>query len=467
MEPDLDRLFDFESHGGLFPQFEGIWDPVYEEAHRVAQRTSAEVRGRARVGLHLTHPLSFAALFLAFAREEVDLFLFNPSWGRVELDTARRLADVHVEVKDTAAGVFESGFAQASAGSQSIEMGQNKLRVMIPTGGSSGRIRFAIHDWSTLAAAAYGFQQHVSCERMAGHCVLPLYHVSGFMQLVRALLTMGSVVFGRLESFAEGHELLLQESREVRFLSLVATQLERLLREEENVGRLRDYRAIFLGGGPVSVGLLEKARLLGLPLALTYGMTETGAQVATLLPEQFLEGETHQGRALPHVRLDIVDETKPSVRMPPDEVGLIEILGTSLFRGYFGESSAKSSVSILTADLGKIDSAGHLTVLGRADRVVITGGEKVNLREVEMVFEKSGFVRDVHAFGTDDREWGKLLAVAYVPQDEAIGEDLLKEMIGRELARYKIPKKWIRLVEIPRNAAGKVLRESLSANAGI
>ena len=56
-----------------------------------------------------------------------------------------------------------------------------------------------MHDWSSLAAAAYGFQQHLSCERMAGHCLLPLYHVSGFMQLLRALLTMGSLVFGRLE----------------------------------------------------------------------------------------------------------------------------------------------------------------------------------------------------------------------------------------------------------------------------
>jgi len=432
-----------------------MWDPVFDAAHLLADRVRDSGEGRKRVGLLVTHPLSFAALFLAFAREEVDLFLFNPTWGRVELDTARRISDLHFEISDRSAGVFKCEQSASARRAAKAETGVNKLRVMIPTGGSSGRIRFAIHDWSTLAAATYGFQQHLSCERMAGHCVLPLYHVSGFMQLVRALLTMGSVVFGSLESFAQEHDLLLQEKQDVRFVSLVSTQLERLLRDERNVDKLRDYRAIFLGGGPAPIGLLEKSKELRLPLALTYGMTETGAQVATLLPEQFQAGEVHQGRALPHIRLDIVNEEQPSERMPVGEVGLIQVLGTSLFRGYYGDSFAQGSLSVLTTDLGKLDAAGHLTVLGRADRVLISGGEKVNLREIELVFEASGLVRDVHAFGQEDQEWGQLLAVAYVPQDSAVGVEILKEMIGRELSNFKMPKKWIRLDSIPRNDAGK------------
>ncbi|MDQ8180208.1 AMP-binding protein [Pelagicoccus sp. SDUM812005] len=466
MEPDLDRLFDFESHGGLFPQFEGVWDAVYESARNYADLVKGSGPGRKRVAITAAHPLSFAALFLAFAREEVDLFLFNPTWGRVELDTARRVSDAHFEVSDREPGEFLFQRNDGAEASEQVEMGANRLRVMIPTGGTSGRIRFAIHDWSTLAAAAYGFQQHLSCSKMAGHCVLPLYHVSGFMQLVRALLTMGMVVFGRIESFAVEHALLLKESRDVRFLSLVATQLERLLRDESNVARLREYRAIFVGGGPAPVGLLEKARRLRLPLAPTYGMTETAAQVATLAPEQFLAGESHHGRALPHVRIDIVNEEMASERMPAGEVGLIQVLGMSLFRGYYGDGSKLSNLSILTTDLGRMDAAGHLTVLGRADRVVITGGEKVNLREVEIVFEESGLVSDVHAFGLADREWGELLAVAYVPQDRGVGEDVLREVIARELSNYKMPKKWIRLGEIPRNEAGKPMLRELEAKIG-
>ncbi|EDY81251.1 AMP-binding enzyme, putative [Verrucomicrobiia bacterium DG1235] len=414
-----------------------------------------------------THSLSFAALFLAFSREEVDLFLFNPTWGRTEMDTGRRLADCHFEIQDKGPGEFFHVRNPSAPAGKSVEMRVNKLRVMIPTGGSSGRIRFAIHDWSTLAAATYGFQQHLSCERMAGHCVLPLYHVSGFMQLVRALLTMGSVVFGRIDTFAQGHDLLGAEKKEVRFLSLVATQLERLLQDEANVERLREYRAVFIGGGPASVGLLEKARILRLPLAPTYGMTETGAQVATLSPDQFLAGETHFGRALPHVRIDIVDEEASSELLPTGQVGLIRILGTSLFRGYYDDGDSKPSQSILTSDLGHLDDAGHLSVLGRADRVVITGGEKVNLREIEFVFEGSGMVRDVFAFGVADREWGELLSIAYVPQDSGIGEGALKELIGKELSNYKMPKKWIRLDRIPRNEAGKPLLREIESSVNV
>ena len=144
---------------------------------------------------------------------------------------------------------------------------------------------------------------------------------------------------------------------------------------------------------------------------------------------------------------------------------MIQVLGTSLFRGYYGESAAESNLSILTTDLGTLDSSGHLTVLGRADRVVVSGGEKIHLREIELVFEKSGFVQDVYAFGQEDREWGQLLTVAYVPQDAGLGEETLKEFIGRELSNYKIPKKWIRLESIPRNDAGKVVFNELSAHS--
>lgn len=467
MEPDLDRLFDFESHGGLFPQFGAVWDGVFDSAKKLADQVKANGEGRKRVALEVAYPLSFAALFLAFAREEIDLFLFNPTWGKVETDTAHRLSDVHFKVRDDGPGRFSVTRSSSAKGGQELKTGANKLRVMIPTGGSSGRIRFAIHDWSTLAAATYGFQQHLSCEKMAGHCVLPLYHVSGFMQLIRALLTMGSVVFGRLEDFAPCHELLLKEKASVRFLSLVGTQLERLLRDEKNVERLRGYRAVFIGGGPISVGLMERARALKLPLALTYGMTETGAQVSTLLPEQFLAGESHQGRSLPHVRIDIVNEEETSVRQPVGEVGLIQILGMSLFRGYYGDSEAKTNLSVLTTDLGRFDAAGHLTVMGRSDRVVISGGEKVNLREVEIAFEGSSLVRDVHAYGIADAEWGQMLAVAYVPQDPGLGEEVLREMIGRELSNYKMPKKWVRMDLIPRNEAGKPLTDKFAAAAKV
>lgn len=455
MEPDLDRLFDFESHGGLFPQFEPNWDGVYSDAKSVVKKCVASGSGRKRVALMMKHPLSFVTVFLAFAREETDLFLFNPGWGSQELNTARQIAACHIEITDGDPGVFSVSQSESRAGVDHVEKGRNPLRVMIPTGGTSGRIRFAIHNWSTLAAAAYGFQQHLSCTRTAGHCVLPLYHVSGFMQLIRALLSMGSLAFGRTESFCEVHKLLEKEPIGNRFLSLVSTQLERLLKEESNHALLREYRAIFIGGGPAPIGLLDRARELRLPLAPTYGMTETAAQIATLLPEAFLKAGLNQGKTLPHATIRIVDEENSDEVLAAGEVGLVKIYAASLFRGYYGEKTDAGNAAFLTSDLARLDSRGNVTVLGRADRVIITGGEKVNPREVEMIFEKCGFVSDVFCFGREDREWGEALCVAYVPQDVAVTENVLQEVVSGELTDYKVPKHWIRLEKIPRNEAGK------------
>lgn len=455
MEPDLDRLLDFESHGGLFPQFGSVWKDAYSQAKGAVSKVVTEVNGRKRVAILARHPLSFASLFLAFAREEVDLFLFNPTWGSQELNTAREIADCDFEISDNQPGVFAIRELSSLRSPEKVTIGRNPLRVMIATGGSSGRIRFAIHDWSTLAAAAYGFQQHMSCKRMAGHCVLPLYHVSGFMQLIRALLTMGSVVFGKTDSFSEEFALLANMRQEDRFLSLVATQLQRLLRDKSNIARLKEYGAIFLGGGPAPISLLERARELRLPLAPTYGMTETAAQIATLKPEAFLAGELNQGRPLPHAQLQIVDPDDPDRELGRGEVGLIRIYTASLFHGYFGGGRGAASYSYLTSDLGRLDQRGFLTVMGRVDRVLISGGEKINPREIETVFEKTGLVKDVFCFGREDNEWGQALCVAYVPQDVAVTESVLREVLSKELSGFKVPKQWILLEEIPRNEAGK------------
>lgn len=330
--------------------------------------------------------------------------------------------------------------------------------MMIPTGGTSGAIRFVMHRWSSLSASAYGFQSFFNANRISSHCVLPLYHVSGFMQLIRAVLTMGQVVFGSVDSFALGHEALARTVERGCYLSLVATQLERLLRNESNVALLRQYRAIFIGGGPVSETLLEKARALELPLAPSYGMSETAAQVATLQPDAFLKGKAGQGKALPHARLAIVDESGGV--LPFGYSGRIQVRATSLFNGFYGEAERQVE-TLLTPDFGELDEFGNLTVLGRSDRVIISGGEKIDLREVERALEATRLVSDVVGFGMEDREWGSRLAVAYVPAGTFALEGDLRAALSGKLADFKIPKTWLPMDSLPRNQAGKVLLDQL------
>lgn len=461
MEPDLDRLLDFENGGSLFPQFRATWGEAFAAA--AALRKSVESSShRARVAIEASDEQSFCALFLAFCRGDFDLFLFNPRWGSAERSAALEIADPDWIVGDFRAGRFASRLLTTRRGAEeSLPPG---MRLMIPTGGTNGRIRFAIHRWSSLAASAYGFQQFFDSARVASHCVLPLYHVSGFMQLVRALLSMGCIVFGTLDTFVERHELLIAREPRDRFLSLVSTQLARLAADPALLPRLLQYRAIFVGGGPTPPDLLEECRRLALPLAPTYGMTETAAQIATMAPEAFLRGETGQGRALPHARIDIVSDDDRREVLSMGEEGRIRIFATSLFHGYFGESDPPAH-SIVTSDLGALDEGGHLTVLGRADRAIISGGEKIDPAEVERAAARSGLTIDAVAFGIDDAEWGQRLALAYAPRDALVVEDAIRDALRRELAPHKVPKTWIRLASIPRNEAGKAMNSHLLAAA--
>jgi O-succinylbenzoic acid--CoA ligase len=457
VEPDLDRLFDFGLRGGLFPQFKETWKGRMEAASLFAKSLETnEGTERLRIALSVSDPESFCAWFLALGRRDLDLFCFNPKWGEQERSTAETIAKPHWILGDFQNEVFARSLeSDVELASSDTSAG---LRLMIPTGGTSGKIRFTMHRWSTLAASAYGFQAFFNANYVSSFCVLPLYHVSGFMQLIRSLLTMGKVVFGSLDTFNTGHLSLAEAEGEGRFLSLVTTQLERLLRDEGNFASLLEYRAIFVGGGPVSDELLKKAMDLELPIAPTYGMSETAAQVATMEPDAFLEGKTGQGKALPHVRLSIVDDE--GNKLGAGEIGRIQILASSIFRGYYGEEERMVD-SVVARDLGSLDDFGNLTVQGRSDRVIISGGEKVDLSEVERVLQETRLVSDAYAFGVDDSEWGSRLVLAYVPVAESTMDEDLRLALFRKLAAFKIPKAWLRMESLPRNEAGKIMLKVL------
>src|SRR5690606_341791 len=200
VEPDLDRLMDYESGGALFPQFRATWGAAFAAAIELRKRLE-DAAPRPRIAIETADPQSFCALFLALCRGDFDLFLFNPRWGASERAAALAIADPHWIAGDLQGRAFATRALPGLREDQSPP--QPGMRLMIATGGTTGRARFAIHRWSTIAASAYGFQQFFGCSRVASHCALPLYHVSGFMQLARALLSMGGVAFGNLDTFAQ------------------------------------------------------------------------------------------------------------------------------------------------------------------------------------------------------------------------------------------------------------------------
>ena len=318
----------------------------------------------------------------------------------------------------------------------------------VPTGGSGGGVRFARHDEHTLTAAVEGFCAHFGLERVNAVGVLPPHHVSGLMARVRCAATGGVHVPWEWKRLESGDLPQLQGEDAPWVLSLVPTQLQRLLALSAAAAWLRGFRIIFVGGGPVWPELADAAARAGLPVSLNYGLTETAAMVAALRPAEFLAGARSCGAALPHARIAIGGE------------GAITVAGESVFRGYFPEE--RPSREFMTEDLGRLDEQGHLHVLGRRDAVIITGGKKVQPAEVEAALRVSGEFADVAVVGVPDPEWGQLVVACYATADRP--PDLARMPVALQgLAAFKRPKRFVPIADWPRNAQGKLNRAALLA----
>jgi O-succinylbenzoic acid--CoA ligase len=317
----------------------------------------------------------------------------------------------------------------------------------LPTGGTSGGIKFARHDEKTLTAAVRGFCAHFDLGRVNAVGVLPAHHVSGLMARVRCAATGGLHLAWDWKQIEAGRRPPLPRLRGPWVISLVPTQLQRLLKSRSAITWLRGFKIIFVGGGPSWPGLLDAAARAKLRVSLSYGMTETAAMVTALHPEEFLAGERSSGPALPHARVAIARS------------GVVTVRGASVFHGYF--PARRRARSFATEDLGVIDARGFLTVRGRRDAVIISGGKKVHPAEVETALRATGLFADVAVIGVPDAEWGECVVACYPAGKSRLDLRRVNRAIETSLTRYQRPKRFVAIAEWPRNAQGKVNRAVL------
>jgi O-succinylbenzoic acid--CoA ligase len=236
---------------------------------------------------------------------------------------------------------------------------------------------------------------------------------------------------------------------QVTLVSVVATTLARLL----DAGLIAPpaLRCALTGGGPVPAGLLRRARAAGIPVSLTYGLTETCSQVTTTpvaaTDRRVAGGERPSaGPALFCTR----------VRIAEDEEILVQ-----------GPTVAPARLApdgwLRTGDLGALDEHGWLSVTGRKADTIVSGGENVAPAEVEAVLEAHPGVLEAAVLGRSDPEWGEAVTAVVVARPGAVlSEQGLREHCARVLAPYKVPKHLVLTsVPLPRTPSGKLLRREL------
>ena len=317
------------------------------------------------------------------------------------------------------------------------------VALIIATSGSEGNPRAVLLGNAQLDAAAAA-----SNERLPLHpgdlwlnC-LPLYHIGGQSVLWRCARAGATVLLH--DGFAAEQVAADLATRPVTHISLVPAMLARLL----DLGSKppASLRVALIGGAALSRALYDKATTAGWPLYPSYGMSETAAQFATFDPDDDAWHEGLVGRPMPG----------HDIRIGAD--GRLQVRGPQVMHGYLDGSGIDADGWLITGDLANIDAAGRLTVLGRADDMLISGGRNVHPQEIESCLAACPGVLDVAVTGQPDPVWGDLIVALVV--GPVAPADLLAHA-RRHLPSAALPRKIQPIDRLPRNATGKLERAAL------
>ena len=340
------------------------------------------------------------------------------------------------------------------------------ILAVIYTSGTTGTPKGALLPGAAFLASARASERLLGTDAADRWLAcMPLFHVGGLSILLRACLAGSSVVVHRGFDPRAVAEAL--DRGAITGVSLVATMLQRLLEVRGGASSPTGLERMLIGGGPAPQALLERAHALGYPLAPTYGLTEAASQVATRLPADSAPPFHGRLRALPGTELRVVGSDGQG--LAPGEVGEICVRGPTLMRAYLGQPEASARALrhgwLHTGDVGTLDDEGGLTVLDRRDDLIVSGGENIYPGELESVIAGHPAVAEVAVVAAPDAEFGAhpvawWVAEAARPGEPAQEPDLAAYCRGR-LAAYKLPRRFVRVESLPRNAAGKVLRREL------
>lgn len=312
------------------------------------------------------------------------------------------------------------------------------VALLVPTSGSTGAPKLVELTPAALLASATATHAALGGPGQWLLAMSPT-HIAGVQVLVRSIVAGSDPVVLASDSFRPAPFVAatraLTGSR--RYTALVPTQLRRLLADPAATAALTRYHAVLVGGAASSTALLGAAVAAGIAVRTTYGMSETAG------------GCVYDGVPLPGVGIAI------------DDTGRIRLTGPTLARGYRQEPQLTAEAFVagqfLTADAGRIDQ-GRLTVLGRLDDVLNTGGHKVHPGAVEAVLGGQPGVRDVVVAGVPDPEWGQAVTAWVVGTADA---GALREAVRDELGAVAVPKAIYRLAAIPLLGSGKPDRRRL------
>lgn len=361
----------------------------------------------------------------------------------------------------------QGSFAEVAADQpddfETVSRDRDDLAAFLYTSGTTGRSKGAMMTQENLLSNALTLVDlwRFTADDVLLHA-LPIFHTHGLFVATNVVLAAGaSMIF--LPKF--DLEEVLRLLPDATSLMGVPTFYTRLLGDDRFTRDLAGHMRLFISG---SAPLLAETHRdfearTGHRILERYGMTETNMNTSNPYDGERRAGTV--GFPLPGVELKVTDPAT-GAELPRGEVGQIEVRGANVFKGYW-QMPEKTAAELredgffITGDLGVQDAEGYVTIVGRGKDLIISGGYNIYPKEVELVLDDQPGVLESAVIGVAHPDLGESVVAVLVPQGEGPDLAAIEAEVARSLARFKHPRRYVSLPELPRNTMGKVQKNQL------
>ena len=363
-----------------------------------------------------------------------------------------------------------------------LDVEPEDIAVKLFTSGTTGAPKTALLRHRHLTSYIVSTVEFLGCDESEAILVsVPNYHIAGLASVLSSTYSGRRMV--QLIAFSPAGWVDTARDQQVTHAMVVPTMLGRVLDELEARGEtLVSVRSLSYGGGRMPVAVLERAlRLLPhVDFVNAYGLTETSSTIAVLEPEDHREAIASTvpevrarlgsvGRPLDSIELEVRDDDGRPV--PAGMSGEIFVRGEQIAGEYASHSALTPDGWYPTKDRGRLDHSGFLFLDGRADDVIVRGGENISPGEVEDVLLEHASVAEAAVVGVADADWGERIeAVVVLSDGHELDESALQAWVRLHLRSTRVPSRIVAWAALPYNETGKLLRRNirleLAASAG-
>lgn len=367
--------------------------------------------------------------------------------------------------------------AEAAAGDKPPEPAEGGVAVQLFTSGTTAAPKAALLRHANLLSYILGSVEFAcAAPEEAALVSVPPYHIAGIAALLSSIYALRRIAL--LPAFEPDAWLALASSERATNAFVVPTMLGRILARMEAgaPADLSAMQAIAYGGGRMPLELIERVleQFPNTGFTNAYGLTETSSTIALLGPDEHRIAYAASdpaararlasvGKPLPSVEIEIRDEDGRA--LPAGERGEIYVRGEQVSGEYRERSALDAQGWFPTRDAGWIDAEGYLFLSGRADDVIVRGGENISPGEIEDVLLTHPAIADAAAVGAPSLEWGETIGAAIVlkPGCARPGDEEVRALVKDRLRSSRAPEKIMILDALPYNEMGKLLRREVRA----